>query len=131
MISALLEEIPHRQLSSYWKDGGIVELYAEVEQYAELSGNIALNAHPDVIYPGVYCYEVDEEFGRYLAVELIAGTYEHDRARKMLGEIALEFFSECPENISLIAPTIGSITTFYKESVSLATISPVATSNHI
>jgi hypothetical protein len=77
------------ELSEAWGQG-VSELYLEIAQFGQLSASMSLEFEQDA--SGVYSYDVDEEFGDYLAQEILAGSYDFQKAKGKLRELIWGFY---------------------------------------
>lgn len=103
-ISArVFESAGTEALRGFFDQGGMVELYAEIAYFAEVSAQIALNACLNKLeFPSCYAYDVDETFGDYLAEVFKTGYYKKETAEEMLYSIAEEFFLQMEINHGLV-----------------------------
>jgi len=65
-------------------------LYLEIAKFGLLSESIAGHYSQDA--SGVYSYDVDEEFGDYLAEEILNGTYRFEKAAIQLRGLIAAFY---------------------------------------
>jgi hypothetical protein len=95
---------------------GMLEFYGALGEDAELSAKLvnAIYACPDfaeVSFPGVYAYEVDEEYGAELARRIaLSADVTPEVMRPILGMLAADFFSQCndaPYALSIIKDMTG------------------------
>lgn len=99
-----------------WQGDGGIGVLNEVAAHAE---KIELLANEAVamgaVHPGVFLYEVPDEFGEYFNRALIDGVYDELVVKKKLGEIMFAYFAQYPENIPLIEKLIFEKTGYKKD----------------
>lgn len=88
---------PHLEaLLPHW-DGGHLELMQDLTSYSEYSVRLFTAGCEVVECPGVYPYEVDEEFGRWIGQQMLAGpgggvNIPHAECCHQLRVLAFDFF---------------------------------------
>ena len=94
MIAAIHSKISMKEIRALWVSEDYIDFLGEVGTFAELSARIAFEcAEQDIEFPGVYIYDVDMEFGEYMASEIIAKTYTIEGAKAKLIRLIEEYFS--------------------------------------
>lgn len=101
---------------------GDIEFYQELAELAQLSCTLMNHVYqcPDFIndgFPGVYQYEVDEEFGKELASmiddgELDEEGFQANIVREVLGRLATDFFDKAGRPIPQADQIILNLTGF-------------------
>lgn len=80
-------------LGDHWQHGGI-EFYSTLADFALASEESLLKLAPED-FPGVYEYEVSDEFGRWFALAVMAGDEpSNEAALAKLYEMQAEFFAQ-------------------------------------
>jgi hypothetical protein len=87
---------------------GPMEIFEELSKFSILSSQLLSDIHSEVAfeYKGNYICEVDEDFAKYFASEIINKSYSFDGCRLMLGQFAHEFFEMTPEILQSVEQII-------------------------
>lgn len=87
-------------IENCFRHGGGVELYAELAAFADISANLQYQAVVNgCMFPDIYLYEVDGEFGEYLAHKVAEQTYDKELAIDHLYSIVENYLQMYEENV--------------------------------
>lgn len=90
IMSGMFSVTDIEAIAAAWHSG-VTELYYEIGEYGILSETLS-RQHENKVGMGVYAYDTDEPFGIFLANEILAGTYEREKAKQKLKELVDQFF---------------------------------------
>jgi hypothetical protein len=91
-------------IENCFPQGGGIELYGEIALFADISARLqeqATKANCD--FPAIYAYDVDGDFGEYLASKVKEQTYDKELAIDHLYSMVEAYFMAYEEN----APRLG------------------------
>lgn len=87
-----------------FRQGGGLELYAELAAFADMSAKLQYQAiQHGCLFADIYAYEIDGEFGEYLASKVIHQNYDKELAVDHLYSMVEAYFMAYEEN----APRLG------------------------
>jgi len=93
MAAQLLSGRSELELYQAW-NRGVSELYLEIARFGKFSASFSKQFEQNA--SGIYSYDVDEEFGNYLADQILNETYDIRIAKAKLRELIIDFYTSDP-----------------------------------